>query len=230
MKLLFYIACTFIISACAASISPPVLPTASNVQLDTLSSAVSLSVRSPEQTMSASGILLYKYPDKVHVIILSPFGTTLFEAYAVGDSVAFVYPTERVAFVGTINELPDKGGLNGWGSIYWVLSDAFVPHGKQMPLNGISEVIRSDGIRDRISVENGYVTSKEATDGKSVYYGRYSAVNGIQLAHELDIRNKNDEQLRIILEEPEINVPIEATSFVPRITDLKIYPLRALNK
>ena len=45
--------------------------------LDTLSAAVSLSISTADRGMSGSGFMVYRRPDQLHLVMLSPFGTTM---------------------------------------------------------------------------------------------------------------------------------------------------------
>jgi len=186
------------------------------MELNTLSSSVTLVLRSTEHSMAGSGYLAYSKPDKAHIVVLSPFGTTLFEVFALGEQIFIIYPSEKLGFIGHFNELPEKGGLKGLTSIHSVLEDA----------GGSNSRSQNFGIIEK----NGIIEQKQRPDGYKIYYSNHSLVNGVILAHEFDMRNRNDEQLRLTLDEPEVNVIIDNSTFIPRLEGLKIYPLKALEQ
>lgn len=228
------ITCLIIVNiVCYGCIPRPIqhsqLVSTSNSELKTISTSVSLVLHSQEQSMAGSGYLVYLKPDKAHIIVLTPFGTTLFEAFAVGDKISLLYPSEKLAFIGRFDELPKKGGLKGWRSIHWALEDAALQKGGLLK-NGIMERISASGAKETITVENGLIVEKAKIDGEKIYYSKHTLVNGVFLAHELDLRNSLYEQLRIVFDEPEVNGQIDESAFLPRLDGLKVYPLQALEE
>lgn len=213
-----------LLSACATLASKPIDYRPGAV-VNTLSSAVSLSIHTSDSGMSGSGYLVYRRPDQLHLVMLSPFGTTMMEAFAMGDRITLIYPSKSTAYVGGFDELPDKGGLQGWRLMHWVM-DADPREGQ--PLSGTIERSGKLGFSEKVTFENGLVTSKESPTGDHVYYSRYSAINGIPVAMELDLRNQRDDRIRITLDEPEINTTLDDTVFVPRLDGLTIVPLSAI--
>jgi hypothetical protein len=84
-------------SACAALPKVPLDYTQGAV-VSSISSEVSLSARSSGKSLSGHGFMVYQRPDKVHLVVLSPFGTTLMEVYTLGDRITLVYPSQGVAY------------------------------------------------------------------------------------------------------------------------------------
>jgi hypothetical protein len=213
-----------LLSACATFSQPPVDYRPGAV-VETLSSAVSLSVHSPEGSMGGSGYLVFRRPDQLHLVVLSPFGTTVMEAFALGETITLLYPSKSTAFVGRFDELPEKGGLQGWRLIRWVMDADPRQDG---PVSETVERISKQGFSEKVTYEHGLMTSKVSGAGDQVYYSRYTAVNGVPLAAELDLRNSREDRLRIVLDEPEINTPLEDAVFVPHLEGLTILPLSAI--
>ena len=193
--------------------------------VETLSSAVSLSIHASDISMSGSGYLVYRRPDKLHLVILSPFGATIMEAFAVGERITLIYPSRSTAYTGGFEELPDKGGLQGWRMMRWVM-DAD-PHDGQ-PLSGSVERVGKLGFSEKVTFKDGLVTSKESPSGDHAYYNKYSSINGVPVAMEFSLRNERDDRLRITLDEPEINTPLDDAAFVPRLDGLTVIPLSAV--
>jgi hypothetical protein len=213
-----------LLSACATIATPP-LDYRPGVVLETLSSAVSLSIHSTDSSMAGSGYMVFRRPDQLHLVVLSPFGTTMMEAFALGDRITLVYPSKSLAYVGRFDELPDKGGLQGWRLMRWVM-DADPRDADR--LSGTVERTSKSGIAEKVTYEHGLVTIKESPDGNHVYYGGYSLVNGVPLAAELDIRNGRDDRIRMVLDEPEVNTPLEDAVFAPHLDGLTVLPLSAI--
>lgn len=223
-RFITYLLPLLLLSACATVATKP-LDYRQGAVVETLSSAVSLSIHASDSSMSGSGYLVYRRPDQLHLVVLSPFGTTMMEAFAVGDRITLMYPSKSTAYVGGFDELPDKGGLQGWRLMRWVM-DAD-PRDRQ-PLSGTVERTSKLGISEKVTFENGLVTAKESPAGDHVQYGKYSVFNGVPVAMELDLRNERDDRLRITLDEPEINTPLDDAVFVPRLDGLTITPLSAI--
>lgn len=214
-----------LLTACATLPAAP-LDYRPGAVVGTLSSAVSLSIHAAESgSMGGSGFLLYRRPDQLHLVVLSPFGTTMMEAFAHGDRITLIYPSQSTAYVGRFDELPDKGGLQGWRLMRWVM-DADPRGGK--PANGTVERTGTLGCSEKVTYENGLVTTKESARGDHVRYSNYSVVNGVPVAAQLDLRNERDDRIRIILDEPEVNTPLDDAVFAPHLAGLTVLPLSAL--
>jgi hypothetical protein len=210
-----------LLTACATVPAPP-LDYRPGAVLDTLSSAVSLSIRAADSSMSGSGYLLFRRPDQIHLVVLSPFGTTMMEAFALGDRITLVYPSKSTAYVGRFDELPEKGGLQGWRLMRWVM-DADTSGENQQ--NGTVERMDKLGFSEKVTFENGVVTAKESSAGDQVHYRNYSVVNGVPVAAELDLRNDRGDRIHILLDEPEVNTPLEDAVFTPNLDGLTVVPL-----
>lgn len=216
-----------LLGACA-TVPPPPLDYRSGATVETLSSAVSLSIQSAEGSMSGSGYLLFRRPDQLHLVVLSPFGTTLLEAFAMGDRITLIYPSRSTAYVGDFNELPVKGGLQGWRLMRWVMDADAADASTEQPRSGTVERIGRLGISEKVTYENGLVTAKESADGDHVDYRGYKVVGGVPLAAELDLSNGRGDRFRIVLDEPEVNTPLDDAVFTPKLDGLTIIPLAAL--
>lgn len=212
------------LSACSTMPRPP-LDYRSGAQVETLSSAVSMSIHSSERSMSGHGFLVYRRPDQVHLIMLSPFGPTLFEAFALGEKVVLVYPSQSVAYSGRLDELPDKGGLQSWRLIRWVMDvDASTGTRSNETISRQSKL----GFEEQVTFADGLVTTKAAPNGDQVFYSDYRVINGVAVAEKIEMRNVNGDRLRLKMDEPEINVPLDETAFKPRLDGMSILPLNAL--
>lgn len=211
-------------SGCATT--PPVmLEYRSGSVVDTLASSVSLSIHASDYSMGGNGYMVFRRPDRLHLVVLSPFGTTMMEAFVVGERITLVYPSQMTAYSGRFDELPDKGGLQGWSMMRWVM-DAD-PDGNRL-LNGDIERVGKLGFTEKVTFENGLVTSKTSPRGDQVYYGKYSVVNGVPLAAQVEMRNAREDRVRLTLDEPEVNTPLDDSVFIPRLDGMTVYPLAAI--
>ena len=223
-RLLNHLLPLLFLSACATTSIKPI-DYRPDAVVNTLSSPVSISIHASDNGMSSSGYLVYRRPDQLHLVVLSPFGTTIMEAFALGDRITLIYPSKSTAYVGGFDELPEKGGLQEWRMMRWVM-DADPLGGK--PLSGSMQRTGKLGFSEKVTFENGLVTYKESPTGDHVYYSKYSIINGVPVAMELDLRNGHDDRIRITLDEPEINTPLDDAVFVPRLNGMTIIPLSAI--
>lgn len=208
-----------------ATTSPVKLEYASGAIVKTLASSVSLSIHASDSSMGGSGYMVYRRPDQLHLVVLSPFGTTMMEAFVIGERITLVYPSQMTAYSGRFDELPDKGGLQGWGMMRWVM-DADSVDNKEF--SGTVERVAKQGFVEKVTFENGLVTAKTSPAGNQVYYGKYSLFNGVPLASEVEMRNKLDDRIRLKLEEPEVNTPLDDAAFKPRLDGFTVLPLSAI--
>jgi hypothetical protein len=222
---LFLLCAFLVLSACSARV--PHLDYRPGAVMETLSAAASISVYSSESSISGRGFIVYRRPDKLHLVVLSPFGTTMFEAFALGERVAMLYPSQSVAYVGNVNELQEQGGLQGWRMMRWIMD---AEPAANPDFSG--SVIRDgkSGFKEQVVFENGLITSKTSPAGDTVYYKKYSVINGVPVASELDLRNDRNDRIRIVLDEPEVNNHIEDAAFMPRLERMTILPLSALKQ
>jgi hypothetical protein len=214
-----------LLTACAAPLPRPGIDFQPGRVVETLSSAVSLSIHTSDSMMGGHGFLVYRRPDQLHLVILSPFGTTLMEAFALGERITLVYPSRSLAYSGPISELPDKDGMQGWRMLAWVM-DADPP--ANAVADGVTERIDPQGGKEKVTFENGLVTAKVSAVGDRVYYGNYRVINGVPLATEIDLRNARDDRILLNLSEPEVNVPVDDDALQPRLTDMTVLPLTAI--
>jgi hypothetical protein len=218
------IAITLLVSACALAPKPPLeyLPGA---VLETLSADVSLSVTSEDHGMGANGLLLYRRPDQMRMVILSPFGTTLMDVFVSGDRITIINRSQGEAYSGLVDDLP--AGVEGdtWRLVRWVLEidppDGAVRDGGLLRRN-------RQGVWERVEFKNGLVVEKSLPGGDELRYNDYVVVNGVPLASEIIMVNRAGVRFRVKINEPEVNTELDPDAFTPRLDGLKLLPLSAL--
>jgi len=210
-----------LLTACA-TVSAPHLDYRPGAVVETLSSSVSLSIHASDRSMGGHGYLVYRRPDQLHLVVLSPFGSIMMEAFALGDQITLVYPSQMTAFSGRFDELPEKGGLQGWRMMRWVMDADPENSGR---LNGTVERMSKLGFTEKVTFENGQVTSKVSPNGDQVYYGKYAVIGGVPLAAEIEMRNNREDRIRLMLDEPEVNTPLDVAAFTPQLDGMTVLPL-----
>jgi hypothetical protein len=223
-RLLKHLVPLLLFTACASFSTSPInyLPGA---VVETLASSVSLSIHSTDYSMGGHGFMVYRSPDQLHLVVLSPFGTTMMEAFVLGERITLVYPSQMTAYSGRFDELPEKRGLQGWRMIRWVM---YSEPADNKILNETVERMGKHGFMEKVTFENGLITSKTSPAGDHVYYGKYSVINGVPLATDLEVRNALEERVRLTLDEPEVNTYLDDAAFIPKLEGFTVLPLSAI--
>ncbi len=220
IRVLKLIAPLLLIVSC--SMTHPVLNYTPGKTVDTLSAAVSMTMVTNDYGMSGNGFLVYRRPDQLHLVLLSPFGTTMIEIFTHGEQITLLYPGSSTAYAGRIADLPEKGGLQGWRLMRWVMDAS---PASSLDINGTYERTGLHGVIEKVTFENGLVKSKSTKNGDEVYYSGYSVVDGVPFASELELINSPGDRIRIVLDEPEINKSLDASVFKPQLDGFKVLPL-----
>jgi len=225
LPLLFLLSALFLVSGCAGLTPKPPLEYRPGAQVDTLSAAVSLSITKGEQGLGANGFLLYHRPDRMRMVILSPFGTTLMETIVAGEQITVVDNSKGVAFRGLLAELPPQGEGDTWRQARWVMD---VPAPGSSLRDGSVERTNSMGLKERVTFENGLMVAKSLPNGDEAHYNDYMVVNGVPLATEIIMYSHNGDRFRIKINDPEVNADLSPQAFTTHLDNLTLYPLSAL--
>ncbi|MEI6827278.1 MAG: hypothetical protein WCK54_16920 [Desulfuromonadales bacterium] len=193
--------------------------------VESFSSNVSISYINSGQSISGSGVLMFRKPDQFRAVIISPFGSVLQEVYIHGEQVSIVDTGNGIAFNGSYKDLPDKGNLSGWRNIQW-LFDIDPP--EVVRRSTAFERINSYGHQEKAVFENGLLISKTTAEGDFVSYGKYSTVKGVAFPFEIIYKTVANEKFTLQFEEPDINAPFADGTFSVNLSKFRVYPLSAL--
>jgi len=224
-SVLFLLAMTFSLPGCMAVRPPQELIYSSGAAVESLSSNVSLAYAAHGRSISGSGYLMYQKPDKMRVVILSPFGSVLQEIYVSGELVTIVDAGNGVAFSGNFIDLPDRGDFSGWRYIHWLID---IDPPDPLRVNSVIDRINRFGQPEKATFENGLLISKDTEAAGHVRYGRYAAVQGAAFPLEIIYEAATQEKFTMLLEEPETNVIFADNAFTPNLSKLRVYPLSRL--
>ncbi len=221
----FLFSLTVFLSGCLAFHQPVELEFTSGSLVESLSSNASLSYATSDRSISGSGILMYRKPDQIRAVILSPFGSVLQEVYVSGDQVTIIDAGNGTAFSGSYMDLPVKGDLSGWRYIQWLI-DIDPPESSRR--TAVIERTNKYGHQEHAVFENGLLISKTTAVGGHVRYGRYTTVRGVAFPLEIIYETVAKEKFTILFEDPEINVPFADGAFTSNLSKLRVYPLSGL--
>lgn len=221
---LFIFLYLLLLLGCGAAVIPA-LDYRTGAEIVTLSTNVSISVVKSDQGLSGNGILAFRRPDQLHLVILSPFGTTLMEMYLKGEQITVVYPGSSIGYVGKISDLPPNELIHGLRLFQWVLD---VKPSDIKLFDGVIEKITFSDSTEKIKYKNGLVIFKKISTGEEVYYSDYSVISGVPLPNTFELLFENKERIRLVLDEPEVNSDLEDAVFNPLLNGINILPISEL--
>lgn len=216
---LLVMACICFLAGCAAA-PKPLTGLVPGREVETLQASVSISVKTADRNMGGRGFLIFKRPDRFHLVVLSPFGLTLAEMYSDGERFTCVIPARQIAYSGRIEELPERDGLKAWAMMRWVV--------ERTPVSGpalVRENVNGAGMRERLFYNaQGLLERKERADGDRVVYRDYRNVNGVPFPESIELASSRGDTVTVVFEEPEVNLPVEEAALSPRLEGITVLP------
>ena len=224
MVLLFFLLVATL-SGCAPK-SVPTLVFTPGAVVESVQSEVSLSFNSPLGSGGGRGYLVFQRPDRSHLIVLTPFGTTVMEAFTSGDRLTIVVPSKEIAYSGTFDEIPAKAGLQGWKAMRWIVEGE--PAGSGEP-NGELVRVNREGKRETVWYNSaGLVARKLTEDGDDVTYRDYRSIDGVPFPSAIEFQDRRGSMLKIGFDEPELNKPVAESALKPRLDGITVLSIRRL--
>lgn len=193
--------------------------------IESISSSASLSYSSRKGSASGSGYLMYRRPDQVRMVVLSPFGSVLQEIYVSGEQVIIIDAGNGIAFSGNYRELSEYGDLSAWRHIHWLID--IDPPDKALNSSTLERMNRF-GEHEQAVFENGLLVSKTTAAAGHVHYSDYTAVDGVAFPLKITYESVKLEKFTMILDEPEINTVFAEGTFTPNLGKYRVYPLSSL--
>jgi YD repeat-containing protein len=209
-----------VLFGCAAPRKEPLTGLVPGRSAETIQTPISLTVKSADRSIGGRGFLIFKSPDRFHIVVFSPFGLTLADIYSDGERLSLVIPARQTAYSGLISELPDRGGLKAWAMMRWVA--------ERTPVAGPSLVrdnVNRSGVREQLYYDDlGLLIRKETEEGDRVVYRDYRNVNGVAVPESIEMSNRRGDTVRIVFEEPEVNQPVEEKVLQPNLEGVTVLP------
>jgi len=212
-----------VISGCA---SPPARQkTVYGVAIETLQGQVNVSLTSAARQMSGNGFLFYRKPDNFRLSILAPFGQVVFDIIVSGEKVLCLQESRKIAWRGTVVDLPPALGTKVWPLLKWILEPP-VPAGASLE----RFFKRADGTIEIVYYEpGGLVRQKINSAGDEVFYSDYRITAERAIANRIELIASEGSRLVLGFDDPELNLPVDGTVLSPDLSGYEIRPLAELN-
>jgi outer membrane lipoprotein-sorting protein len=191
--------------------------------LETVAAMVTISVKTPQVNTGGHGYMVYQRPDRFHMVILTPFGTTALETYSSDDRLTIVIPSKGEAYAGAFDEMPIESPLRGWRMIRLMAVDEplFDPVKK-----GTSEKSsKATGEITSFYDAQGLLERKKFSSGEEVFFRDYQSAEGVPFPSVIEFIDRNGARVKITFEEPEINKPVDNAALVPNLEGITILSL-----
>ena|GEM_PF-359270 len=215
------------LAGCAPRSLPPLNFTPGAI-VESVQSEVSLSFNSPKGSGGGRGYLVFRKPDRAHLVILTPFGTTVLEAFTSGDRLTIVFPSREIAYSGAYDEIPAKAGLQGWKALRWIMEGE--PAGAGASRGEVVRVNR-EGKRETVwYTDAGLLARKLTEDGDEVVYHDYRSVDGVPFPLTIEFRDRRGTTLKIGFDEPEINKTVAESALQPRLDGVTVLSIKRMGE
>ena len=213
----------FLLAAGCAALPKAQVPFRPGATLETVAAMVTISVKTPQVNTGGHGYMVYQRPDRFHMVILTPFGTTALETYSSDDRLTIVIPSKGEAYAGAFDEMPIESPLRGWRMIRLMAVDEplFDPVKK-----GTSE--KSSKAMGEITSfydAQGLLERKKFSSGEEVFFRDYQSAEGVPFPSVIEFIDRNGARVKITFEEPEINKPVDNAALVPNLEGITILSL-----
>jgi outer membrane lipoprotein-sorting protein len=213
----------FLLAAGCAALPKAQVPFRPGATLETVAAMVTISVKTPQVNTGGHGYMVYQRPDRFHMVILTPFGTTALETYSSDDRLTIVIPSKGEAYAGAFDEMPIESPLRGWRMIRLMAVDEplFDPVKK-----GTSEKSsKTTGEITSFYDAQGLLERKKFSSGEEVFFRDYQSAEGVPFPSVIEFIDRNGARVKITFEEPEINKPVDNAALVPNLEGITILSL-----
>ncbi|HEX9023481.1 MAG TPA: outer membrane lipoprotein LolB [Geobacteraceae bacterium] len=200
------------------------VPFRQGATVETVTATVSIAVKAPQGSTGGHGYLLYQRPDRFHLVMLTPFGTTALETFSSDDRLTILIPSKGVAYAGSFAEMPDNSPLRGWRMIKLMAVDQplYDPQKK-------GSVEKSAGGKvTSFYGASGLLERKKFATGEEVFFRDYQSVEGVPFPTVIEFTDCNGSRVKITFDEPEINKPVESAALTPNLDGITILPLASI--
>jgi hypothetical protein len=213
----------FLFIAGCATLPKTQVPFRPGATLETVAAMVTISVKTPQGNTGGHGLLLYQRPDRFHLAMLTPFGTTALDTYSSADRLTIIIRSKGVAYAGGFDEMPDDSPLRGWRMIRLMAVDE--PLFDPLKQGTSEKSSKSAGEITSFYDGKGLLERKKFGSGEEVFYRDYQSAEGVPFPSVIEFIDRNGARVKITFDEPEINKPVDDADLAPNLEGITLLPL-----
>ncbi len=213
----------FLLTAGCASIPREQVPYRPGAILESLTAAVTISIKAPQVSTGGHGYMVFQKPDRFHLVILTPFGTTAVETFSADDRLTILIPSRGEAYTGKFDEVPEESPLRGWRMIRLMAVDK--PLFDPMKRGTVEKSDNAAGEITSYYDGAGLLERKVFSGGEEVFFRNYLSVQGVPFPGAIEFTDRNGSRVKVTFDEPEINGPLDEAALVPNLKGIEILPL-----
>jgi hypothetical protein len=193
--------------------------------VETLTSAVAISVKGPNVSTGGRGYMLFQRPDSFHLVMLTPFGTTAMETFSSGDKITIIIPSKGKAYTGRFSDMPPGSPLQGWRMIRLMASDeSFFDPSKQ---RAVEKKSREFGETTSYYDAKGLLEREVFGGGEEVSFRDYISAEGVPFPAVIEFKDNNGSKVKVSFDEPEVNKPLADDAMTPKLDGINLLPLES---
>jgi hypothetical protein len=213
----------FLLVAGCASIPKERVPFRSGATVETLSSAVSISIKAPKMSTGGRGYMLFQRPDRFHLVMLTPFGTTALETFSDDDRLTIMIPSKGTAYTGRFDEMPEDSPLQGWRMIRLMAADEsfFDP----VKSGGMEKRSRDVGETTSYYDGSGLLERELFSGGEELFFRNYISADGVPFPGIIEFSDNRGSRVKVTFDEPDINIPLDEDALSPKLDGITLLPL-----
>lgn len=190
--------------------------------LSTLTANIRFSYAAEGRHGSLRGMLAYRAPDMLRVVLLNPFGTVLTDIVVQQQLLTIVYPAQQSGFEGPVSALPPGVERDLWRAVRWMLEPA-VHH---LP-DGSHRLSRAAG-SETVTILNGVMVSRERDSGEQLRFDQYTSQSDILFAEVVTYETSAGDRVRFVFDDAVVNESIDDATFILDRRGLRLLPLSTL--
>jgi hypothetical protein len=216
---------TLLATAGCATTPKEQVPFKGGARVETLTSAVTISVKGPNVSTGGRGYMLFQRPDSFHLVMLTPFGTTALETFSAEDRITIIIPSKGKAYTGRFSDMPPDSPLQGWRMIRLMASDeSFFDPTKQ---RAVEKKSREFGETTSYYDAKGLLEREVFGGGEEVSFHDYISAEGVPFPGVIEFKDNNGSKVKVTFDEPEVNKPLAGDAMTPKLDGITLLPLES---
>lgn len=215
----------FLLTAGCASIPKEQVPFRGGATVNTLGAAVTISVKAPKVSTGGRGYMLFQRPDRFHLVMLTPFGTTALETFSAGDMITILFPSKGVAYTGRFEDMPQDSPLQGWRMIRLMAADESFFDPKKC--GGVEKKSRETGESTSYYDGTGLLEREVFEGGEELFFRNYISADGVAFPGTIEFTDNKGARVKVTFDDPEINKPLDDTALSPKLDGLTLLPIES---